>query len=62
MKFKPIHPERDRYDFVAADTLVDFAKRHDMQVRGHTLVWYQSEPDIHSTAPGCGQNQLVRIK
>jgi endo-1,4-beta-xylanase len=45
MKFKPIHPERDRYDFVATDTLVDFAKRHDVQVRGHTLVWYQSEPD-----------------
>lgn len=45
MKFGPLHPERDRYDFTAADTLVDFAKKHNMQVRGHTLVWHESLPD-----------------
>lgn len=45
MKFEPTHPERDRYDFTAADTLIDFAKTHNMQVRGHTLVWHESLPD-----------------
>lgn len=45
MKFEPIHPERDRYDFTAADTLVDFAQTHQMQVRGHTLVWHRQLPN-----------------
>jgi endo-1,4-beta-xylanase len=45
MKFEPVHPERDRYDFKAADALVDFAKDNNMQVRGHTLVWHESLPD-----------------
>ena len=45
MKFERIHPERDRYDFVAADEIVDFAERNDMTVRGHTLVWYRDAPD-----------------
>ncbi|MBW4648267.1 MAG: endo-1,4-beta-xylanase [Kastovskya adunca ATA6-11-RM4] len=45
MKFKPLHPERDRYDFAPADVLVDFAKENDMQVRGHTLVWHHSLPE-----------------
>lgn len=45
MKFKPIHPERDRYNFSDADALVAFAKANQMQVRGHTLVWYQQLSD-----------------
>jgi endo-1,4-beta-xylanase len=34
-----LHPEPQRYDFAAADGLVDFAAAHGMRVRGHTLVW-----------------------
>ncbi|MEQ8974463.1 MAG: endo-1,4-beta-xylanase [Coleofasciculus sp. C1-SOL-03] len=45
MKIKPIHPERDRYDFTAANEIVAFAKAHQMQIRGHTLVWHRSLPD-----------------
>ncbi len=44
MKFEHIHPEQGRYDFSAADLLVDFAEAHDMQVRGHTLVWHYQIP------------------
>ena len=40
MKFGPLHPEPDRYDFAAADQLVAFAKEHNKLVRGHTLVWH----------------------
>jgi endo-1,4-beta-xylanase len=44
MKFGPVHPEPDRYDFADADFIVDFAEAHDMQVRGHTLVWHNQLP------------------
>jgi len=45
MKWGSIHPEPDRYDFEAADELVDFAEAHDMRVRGHTLVYgHSSDP------------------
>jgi endo-1,4-beta-xylanase len=39
MKWGRIHPEPDRYDFAAADAIVEFAEAHRMRVRGHTLVW-----------------------
>ncbi|NEQ21420.1 MAG: endo-1,4-beta-xylanase [Microcoleus sp. SIO2G3] len=45
MKFKSLHPERDRYNFTDADALVKFAQTHQMQVHGHTLVWYRNLPD-----------------
>lgn len=40
LKFGPVHPERDRYNFSQADALVEFAQAHGMAVRGHTLVWH----------------------
>jgi endo-1,4-beta-xylanase len=45
MKFGQLHPERDRYNFTNADALITFAKAHQMQVHGHTLVWYKSLPN-----------------
>lgn len=44
MKFGPIHPDPDRYAFDAADSIVAFAERNGMAVRGHTLVWHQQLP------------------
>jgi endo-1,4-beta-xylanase len=44
MKFDAIHPARDSYDFRAADTLVNYAAKNAMQVRGHTLAWHQALP------------------
>ena len=44
MKFRFLHPERDRYDFTDADTLVTFAEDNNMKVRGHTLVWHIELP------------------
>jgi endo-1,4-beta-xylanase len=44
MKWGLIHPERDRYDFAAADALVTFAQEHGMTVRGHNLVWHMQNP------------------
>jgi endo-1,4-beta-xylanase len=44
MKFSFIHPGQDEYDFSYADDIVDFAQEHDMEVRGHCLVWYKELP------------------
>ncbi|MGL4513003.1 MAG: endo-1,4-beta-xylanase [Lacipirellulaceae bacterium] len=44
MKWGPIHPEPERYDFAAADALVDFAERHGQTVIGHALVWHEQTP------------------
>ncbi|QFU89671.1 endo-1,4-beta-xylanase [Amycolatopsis sp. YIM 10] len=44
MKWEYLHPERDRYDFAAADAIVRFAQRHHQVVRGHTLLWHSQNP------------------
>ncbi|MFI9771632.1 endo-1,4-beta-xylanase [Streptomyces sp. NPDC052415] len=44
MKWEFVHPERDRYDFEAADAIVGFAERHGQVVRGHTLLWHGQNP------------------
>ncbi|WP_031507502.1 endo-1,4-beta-xylanase [Streptomyces megasporus] len=45
MKWEFIHPEQGRYDFGAADAIVDFAKRNKQVVRGHTLLWHSQNPE-----------------
>jgi endo-1,4-beta-xylanase len=44
MKWELIHPEPGRYDFDAADRLVQFGEENDMFVVGHTLVWHSQTP------------------
>ena len=44
LKWEVVHPERQSYDFSQADQIVDFAARHGMKVRGHTLVWHRQNP------------------
>ena len=44
LKWEVVHPERQAFDFSQADQIVDFATRHGMKVRGHTLVWHQQNP------------------
>ena len=45
MKSKPVHPEENRYSWGDADSIVAFAERNSMKVRGHTLVWHSQAPD-----------------
>jgi endo-1,4-beta-xylanase len=40
-----IEPARGTYDFSGTDALLAFARVHDMQFRGHTLVWHHRNPD-----------------
>ncbi|MGD0793639.1 MAG: endo-1,4-beta-xylanase [Terriglobales bacterium] len=44
LKWEVVHPARQSFDFSQADQIVDFATRHGMKVRGHTLVWHQQNP------------------
>jgi endo-1,4-beta-xylanase len=44
LKWEVVHPEPRAFDFVQADQIVDFAARHGMKVRGHTLVWHRQNP------------------
>ena len=43
-KFEAIHPHLDEYDFEEADSIVAFAQRNNMTVRGHTLIWGNRNP------------------
>lgn len=44
MKFELLHPRENEYRFEAADSIVDFAKQHNIEMRGHTLVWHNQTP------------------
>lgn len=44
LKFINVHPAKDRYNFYNADKLIEFAKEHNIKVRGHTLVWHGGLP------------------
>jgi endo-1,4-beta-xylanase len=44
MKMGPIHPKEDTYNWAGADSIVAFAQRHGLKLRGHTLVWHNQTP------------------
>lgn len=44
MKMGPIHPQEDRYNWADADSIVNFAQRHGLKVRGHNLCWHNQAP------------------
>ncbi len=45
MKCARIHPSEDTYNYAPADELADFARKHEMKMTGHALVWYRETPD-----------------
>ncbi len=44
MKMDTLRPGRDAFNFDDADYIIEFAEANAMQVRGHTLVWYNQLP------------------
>jgi len=44
MKWAPIHPEENRYNWRDADSIVAFAQRNGFLVRGHNLCWHNQTP------------------
>jgi endo-1,4-beta-xylanase len=51
LKWRALRPTSTTYDFTAGDALFAFAAAHQMQVRGHTLLWHNSVPDWLAAAP-----------
>ncbi|MDL2241997.1 endo-1,4-beta-xylanase [Bacteroidales bacterium OttesenSCG-928-L03] len=44
MKIDALQPNRGEFTFYNGDCLVNLAERHNMTVRGHTLVWHSQVP------------------
>ncbi len=44
MKAEIIHPGWDQYNFDAADKLVAYAKKYNIKVNAHTLIWHSQLP------------------
>ena len=45
MKWGPIHPEPDKYNFDPADKFVALGEKLNAFIVGHTLVWHNQTPD-----------------
>ncbi|RDE09168.1 endo-1,4-beta-xylanase [Pelagibacterium lacus] len=45
MKWNSMAYSSEQHDFSDCDLIVDFARRHGLAVRGHTLLWHQAIPD-----------------
>ncbi|MDA1044881.1 MAG: endo-1,4-beta-xylanase, partial [Verrucomicrobia bacterium] len=45
MKLETIQAVRGEFDFSQTAAMMDFAARHDMQVRAVPLVWHEALPD-----------------
>lgn len=44
MKAMHIHPAWNRYNFVAADKLVEYGQKHQLKINGHALIWHSQLP------------------
>lgn len=44
MKMGPIHPAENEYYWKEADSIIAFAQRNSLKVRGHTLCWHNQTP------------------
>ena len=44
MKSALIHPKWDTYAFEVPDKLVEFGKKHNIKINGHTLIWHSQLP------------------
>lgn len=51
MKWDPTERAPGAFDYTLGDQLVTFAEAHNMKVKGHALVWYQSLPSWVSALP-----------
>ncbi len=44
MKMAPLHPEENRYNWRDADSIMAFAERNHIKLRGHNLCWHAQAP------------------
>jgi len=51
MKWQYTEPSQGRFDYTAAEEIVDLAESNGQQVRGHTLVWHNQLPSWVNDVP-----------
>lgn len=44
LKYDQVEPSQGKFNFKFADSVVDFAQKHGIKVKGHCLIWHWSEP------------------
>ncbi|NTE03193.1 endo-1,4-beta-xylanase [Agrobacterium tumefaciens] len=44
MKMGPIHPAENEYNWKIGDSIAAFARKNNLKMRGHCLVWYNQAP------------------
>lgn len=62
LKWGPIHPAADQWNFEPADKFVAFGQERGMKTIGHTLVWHQQTPrTVFEAKPGerCDKETLL---
>ena len=66
MKIDALQPNQGEFTFYSGDCLVNLAERHNMLVRGHTLVWHSQVPwwissDGKKNDKGYSRAELLKI-
>jgi endo-1,4-beta-xylanase len=61
MKMGPIHPRENEYSWKDADSIVAFAQRNNMKLRGHTLCWHNQAPSWFFTDSATGKQVTKEI-
>lgn len=44
MKAEVIHPQWGTYNFDLADKMIEYGKKHNIKINGHTLIWHSQLP------------------
>jgi len=52
MKWDSLEPNAGQFNWTSADTIVNWAVQHDMEVKGHCLVWHNQLPGWMSSMTG----------
>ena len=63
LKMGPVHPKENEWMWRDADSIVAFAQRHNMHMRGHTLLWHNQTPPwifVNSQGDTVGRDQLLQ--
>lgn len=59
-KWGELHPAPTKYNFTKADKLTAFATRQGMQLRGHTLLWHENNPQwLESTLNASNAERIL---
>jgi endo-1,4-beta-xylanase len=45
LKWRPVHPQPNQYNFRITDNYVDFGLKNNMFIVGHNLIWHNATPD-----------------